>query len=71
MYLALIQLDNNNKYIDEETKSIKRTNSFVGTAQFVAPEILKRGAVHVGLVTEIFLERYFMCFFFVDLIYGH
>jgi len=34
--------------IDEEKKSLKRTNSFVGTAQFVAPEILKRGAIHVG-----------------------
>jgi hypothetical protein len=31
-------------------KKLKRTNSFVGTAQFVAPEILKRGSIHVGFV---------------------
>ncbi|CAF3510008.1 unnamed protein product [Adineta steineri] len=39
---------NGTKNVDEEKKPIKRTNSFVGTAQFVAPEILKRGAIHVG-----------------------
>ena len=31
-----------------EKKGLKRMNSFVGTAQFVAPEILQRGPVHVG-----------------------
>ncbi|CAM4856505.1 unnamed protein product [Rotaria socialis] len=44
---SLFQTDNS-KSVDGERKSIKRTNSFVGTAQFVAPEILKRGAIHVG-----------------------
>ncbi|CAF0808193.1 unnamed protein product [Adineta steineri] len=39
---------NGTKNVDEEKKPIKRTNSFVGTAQFVAPEILKRGAIHAG-----------------------
>lgn len=34
--------------LDDEKKLLKRTNSFVGTAQFVAPEILKRGAIHIG-----------------------
>ncbi|CAF4405603.1 unnamed protein product, partial [Rotaria magnacalcarata] len=28
-----------------EKKSVERKNSFVGTAQFVAPEILQRGPV--------------------------
>ncbi|CAF3364239.1 unnamed protein product [Rotaria sp. Silwood1] len=36
------------KNVDGEKKLLKRTNSFVGTAQFVAPEILKRGAIHFG-----------------------
>ncbi|CAF1356996.1 unnamed protein product [Rotaria sordida] len=40
------QLDNS-KDVDEDKKLLKR-NSFVGTAQFVAPEILKRGAIHFG-----------------------
>ncbi|CAF3564581.1 unnamed protein product [Rotaria socialis] len=31
-----------------EKKSVERKNSFVGTAQFVAPEILQRGPVHIG-----------------------
>lgn len=52
IYLALPQLDDSPN-VDGEKKSIKRTNSFVGTAQFVAPEILKRGAIHIGFV-EIF-----------------
>jgi len=34
--------------VDDEKKMLKRTNSFVGTAQFVAPEILKRGTIHMG-----------------------
>jgi 3-phosphoinositide dependent protein kinase-1 len=33
-----------------EKKPLKRMNSFVGTAQFVAPEILQRGPVHYGFV---------------------
>ncbi len=33
-----------------EKKSIQRKNSFVGTAQFVAPEILQHGPVHYGFV---------------------
>ncbi|CAF1013115.1 unnamed protein product [Adineta ricciae] len=48
-------IENNNadsqsddKKSSDEEKKLKRTNSFVGTAQFVAPEILKRGAIHVG-----------------------
>jgi hypothetical protein len=54
--LALLQSDDN-KTVDEEKKSLKRTNSFVGTAQFVAPEILKRGAIHVGLVKRCLLYK--------------
>ncbi len=49
IYLALLQSDDS-KSIDGEKKSLKRTNSFVGTAQFVAPEILKRGTIHIGFV---------------------
>lgn len=45
IFLADSQSDDK-KSSDEEKKSLKRTNSFVGTAQFVAPEILKRGAIH-------------------------
>ena len=37
-----------------DEKSVRRTNSFVGTAQFVAPEILKRGDIHFGLVIDLF-----------------
>ncbi|CAF4412536.1 unnamed protein product [Rotaria sp. Silwood2] len=44
---SLSQSDNR-KNVDGEKKLLKRTNSFVGTAQFVAPEILKRGAIHFG-----------------------
>ncbi len=33
-----------------EKKPIQRKNSFVGTAQFVAPEILQHGPVHYGFV---------------------
>lgn len=40
----------NSQSMDGDKKSVKRTNSFVGTAQFVAPEILKRGAIHFGYV---------------------
>ena len=39
---------------DGEKKPVQRKNSFVGTAQFVAPEILQRGPVHYGFV-RIFL----------------
>lgn len=35
-----------------EKKPLQRKNSFVGTAQFVAPEILQRGPIHYGLVEE-------------------
>ena len=49
-YLVHSQSNDNNKCEDIKKKSLKRTNSFVGTAQFVAPEILKRGCVHVGFV---------------------
>jgi len=51
IYLALPspQSDNN-----AEKKSLKRTNSFVGTAQFVAPEVLKRGTIHTGFVRRFF-----------------
>ena len=45
------QTDNNG-----EKRSIKRTNSFVGTAQFVAPEVLKRGTIHVGYVQHLLLK---------------
>ncbi|CAF1139755.1 unnamed protein product [Rotaria sordida] len=41
------QIDNNNSH-NEENKSIQRKNSFVGTAQFVAPEILQHGPIHIG-----------------------
>ncbi|CAF3895319.1 unnamed protein product [Rotaria magnacalcarata] len=37
-----------------EKKSVERKNSFVGTAQFVAPEILQRGPVHIGHEYDIF-----------------
>ena len=33
-----------------EKKSIERKNSFVGTAQFVAPEILQSGPIHSAFV---------------------
>lgn len=33
-----------------EKKAAQRKNSFVGTAQFVAPEILQCGPVHSGFV---------------------
>ncbi|CAF1456798.1 unnamed protein product [Adineta steineri] len=33
---------------NEEKKSVERRNSFVGTAQFVAPEILRCGPIHIG-----------------------
>jgi 3-phosphoinositide dependent protein kinase-1 len=33
-----------------EKKPLQRMNSFVGTAQFVAPEILQRGPVNYGFV---------------------
>ena len=36
-----------------EKKPIERKNSFVGTAQFVAPEILQRGPIHYGYVHPI------------------
>lgn len=40
--------DNTNS--NEEKKILERRNSLVGTAQFVAPEILQRGLVHYGFV---------------------
>jgi serine/threonine protein kinase len=33
-----------------EKKVLERRNSLVGTAQFVAPEILQHGPVHYGFV---------------------
>jgi serine/threonine protein kinase len=57
------QVDNS-KTVNGE-KKLQRNNSFVGTAQFVAPEILKRGAIHVGLVKIFLLKKdYFIlnCF---------
>jgi hypothetical protein len=48
--------------VNGENKAMKRNNSFVGTAQFVAPEILKRGAIHVGLVEIFFLMKYYFIF---------
>jgi 3-phosphoinositide dependent protein kinase-1 len=33
-----------------EKKVLERRNSLVGTAQFVAPEILQRGPIHYGFV---------------------
>jgi len=53
-HLALSQSDST-RNVGDEKKPLKRTNSFVGTAQFVAPEILKRGAIHVGFVKIVFL----------------
>ncbi len=53
-HLALSQSDST-RTVDDEKKPLKRTNSFVGTAQFVAPEILKRGAIHVGFVKIVVL----------------
>ena len=35
----------------EEPKEGKRRNSFVGTAEFVAPEILQRGPVNFEFVS--------------------
>ena len=51
IFVAPSPLDGS-KRINGEKKSLKRTNSLVGTAQFVAPEILKRGAIHVGFVKD-------------------
>jgi len=48
--------------VDGEKKSLKRTNSFVGTAQFVAPEILKRGAIHIGFVKFYFIYNLLLFF---------
>lgn len=39
---------------------LKRTNSFVGTAQFVAPEILKRGTIHMGFDTNANMSFFFL-----------
>ncbi len=50
IYLALPHKSETNG----EKKSLKRTNSFVGTAQFVAPEVLKRGTIHIGFVQRFF-----------------
>jgi serine/threonine protein kinase len=33
-----------------EKKTLRRTNSFVGTVQFVAPEILQHAPIHYGFV---------------------
>jgi 3-phosphoinositide dependent protein kinase-1 len=43
------QTDDNNS-TNGEKKPLQRKNSFVGTAQFVAPEILQRGPVNYGFV---------------------
>jgi 3-phosphoinositide dependent protein kinase-1 len=43
-----VSTDDDQQNGSEAKKPLKRTNSFVGTAQFVAPEILQRGPVHVG-----------------------
>jgi serine/threonine protein kinase len=42
--------DGDHNTANGEKKTLKRTNSFVGTAQFVAPEILQRGPLHFGFV---------------------
>ncbi|CAF4971373.1 unnamed protein product [Rotaria sp. Silwood1] len=39
---------NNNESQNSENILIQRKNSFVGTAQFVAPEILQHGPIHIG-----------------------
>ncbi|CAF4649794.1 unnamed protein product, partial [Rotaria sp. Silwood2] len=41
------QTDNNDSQ-NGDNKSVQRKNSFVGTAQFVAPEILQHGSIHIG-----------------------
>lgn len=55
---------------DAETKPLQRKNSFVGTAQFVAPEILQRGPIHYGFVGNFYPSRHQIrvC---LDLISGH
>jgi hypothetical protein len=71
-HLALSQSDST-RTVDDEKKPLKRTNSFVGTAQFVAPEILKRGAIHVGFVKNSFSHRNIISSVLIvlDLICGH
>ncbi|UJR21661.1 hypothetical protein I4U23_024738 [Adineta vaga] len=45
---ALLLETNDNTSSNPEKKLSERRNSFVGTPQFVAPEILQNGLVHVG-----------------------
>lgn len=56
-----------------EKKPIERKNSFVGTAQFVAPEILQHGPIHYGFVSieSIILQEKSTLRFYLDLIFGH
>lgn len=74
-----IQLtDFGSSFIDEDAKTngekkpLQRTNSFVGTAQFVAPEILQRGPVHYGFVIRINKSDLSgKKILFLDRIFGH
>ena len=45
-----ISQTDDNQNADGEQRTLQRSNSFVGTAQFVAPEILKLGPIHYGFV---------------------
>ena len=38
---------------EKEKKSSERRNSFVGTPQFMAPEILQHGLIHIGSVRKL------------------